>query len=131
MSNKFIIIVIERLSIIFCLYPGDLYLFWGICLGIFWSFLFVTVSEVFDILWCFDIPLLYYFNISSSITSCLSFWRYTSFFRYFSIIFICNCLKIILLWVFLNFRNSISNLINNQITKFLLLFFELVFLKQF
>ena len=31
------------------------------------------------------------------------FWRYLSLFRYFFIILICNCLWIILQWIFLNF----------------------------
>ena len=45
------------------------------------------------------------------------FWRYISFLRYFFIMLICKYFWIILLWRFLNFRNSISNFITNQITK--------------
>ena len=75
-----------------------------------------------DLVYCltnllfFDIPLLYcYINLRSSIFLCLSAGD-ISFFRYFFIMLICNCLWIILLWIFWNFCNSISNFIPNQIT---------------
>ena len=64
----------------------------------------------------FDIALLYYyFNLRWSIVFGL-FSGDISFFRYFFIILIRNCLWIILLWVFWNFCDVISNSITNQIT---------------
>ena len=56
-----------RLSIFFCFFSGDIYLSLGISL----SFSFATVSELFCCEF-FDIPSLYYFNLSSSIISCPS-----------------------------------------------------------
>ena len=115
------IILLSRLSIIFCLFSGDIYLFLGIFLGIFLAFWLATVSELFcfeffEALWFFDIPLIYYLNISLSIISCLSFGDIFIFSIYFFIILICNCFGIILLRIFWNFCNSIINFITNQIT---------------
>ena len=82
--------LIPRLSIIFCLSSGDIYLSLGISI----SFSFVTFSELFcceflKLLLFFDIPSLYYFNLSSRET-CLSL-------GIFFIMLICNYLRIILL----------------------------------
>ena len=93
------IILIPRLSITFCLFFRDIYLSLGISL----SSWFVTVSELFCIiflkfLWLFDISVLCYFNPSSSKISCVFFWRYISYIRYFFIMIICNCFWVILLF---------------------------------
>ena len=83
----------------------------------------------------FVIPLLYYFNLSLSIISCLSFGYiyiyiyiylyihiYTYLYLYiylslgiFLIILICYCLLIYLLWIFRNFRNYSSNFITDKL----------------
>ena len=63
----------------------------------------------------FDISLLKYVNLSSSLISFL-FSEYISYFRYFFIILICNCFWISSLWIFWNFRISVSDFITNQIT---------------
>ena len=77
-----------------------------------------------DLVYCltnllfFDIQLLYYYKWCYIISNFLPlFWRYISFFWYFFIILIFDCLWIILLQIFLNFRDFISNFITNQITK--------------
>ena len=44
------------------------------------------------------------------------FLRYMAFFKYFFIVLIFNCLWIILLWIFWNFCDFISNFVINQIT---------------
>ena len=59
--HDYAIILGARLSIIFSLSSGDIYLSLGISLS-FWIIF----------LWVFYIPLLYYFNFSSSVLSCLS-----------------------------------------------------------
>ena len=64
----------------------------------------------------FDISSFYYYiNLRSSTVFCFSSGN-IYFFRYFFIILICNCLWIIVLWIFLNFCDFISNFITNQIT---------------
>ena len=84
------------------------------------------------------IPLWYYFiNLRSSIIFCIS--SYIFFFGYFFIMLICNSLWIILLWVFLNFRNftvirlsyCISNCITNQFTSCFCCFLNYSFRSSF
>ena len=91
-----------------------------------WSF---VLTQFFIIIWLvdlvyglkflflfFDVPLWYcYISHWSSVNSYFSFGD-ISFFRYFFIIIICNCLWIILLWILQNFPNSINNFIGNIIT---------------
>ena len=67
------IVLNSRLSIIFCLCSGDIYLSFGVPL----SCSFVTICDYFvmsflKLWWFFCIPFLYYFNIISSIISYLS-----------------------------------------------------------
>ena len=70
--HYYTIIIDIRLSIIFCLSSGDI----KISLGISLSLSFLSVSKLFLVnflkLFFFYTPLLYYFNLSSSIISCLS-----------------------------------------------------------
>ena len=72
------VILILRLSIIFCLFTGDIYLSLGISLCLSLSFSFAAFSglfccEFFESFVIFDILLLHYFNLGSSIVSCFSF----------------------------------------------------------
>ena len=71
------------------------------------------------LIWCI-VSQIYYFYHTTKLISVLSFfWRYIyiyiSFFRYFLIILIFNCLWIILLRSFQGLRDSVSNFITNQI----------------
>ena len=57
------------------------------------------------------------------------FWRCISFFRYLFTIY--NCFWIILLWIFWNLHNFISNCITNQITSCFSCFLNYSFWRSF
>ena len=77
------------IKLFFCISSEDIYLYFGVSLSI----SVITVSELFC--WEFsDIPSLYYFNLSSSIISCLSSG---GTYVFLSISLSCS------LWLFLNY----------------------------
>ena len=76
-----------------------------------------------------DFLIFHYYTILISVHQL--FLAYISFLTNFFIVLISNLFWIILLWILWNVCNSISNFITNQINhQFLLLLFELLFLKQ-
>ena len=111
-SRYFLIILIYN-----CFWIIFLWIFWKFCKNIFLRFYYQSNRQL---LWLFfDIPLLYYYiYLSSSIISRL-FSRNISLFRYFFIILICNYLLIVLLWIFWNFFDFISNFVTDQIISYL------------
>ena len=96
-----------------------------------------------DLMYCLtnllfiDIPLLYYYiNLRSLIICRLFFWKYISFFRYFSIksnffCFICNFFWIIVWWSSSYFCSFISTFISNQITSYFCCFLNYSFWSSF